>query len=133
MFFLMIAFSIVKRISLSSKPRVFFLVARYGQMSFSLAIYSTLFHISPTLAALGWHRVDDMVRTHDRALVARAVNGKCPPAITAMFTRRADVSLRNSRAAAAGTLDLPRCRLVRTQRSFTYRAASAWNAQLTRS
>ena len=52
-------------------------------------------HISPTLAALGWHRVEDMVRTHDCALVARAVNGTCPPAITAMFTRRADVSLRN--------------------------------------
>ena len=64
-------------------------------------------HISPTLAALGWHGVNDMVRTHDCALVARAVNGTCPPAITAMFTPRAEVSLRNTRAIAAGTLDLP--------------------------
>ena len=84
-------------------------------------------HISPTLEALGWRKVDEMVRLRDCAQVQRALHNECPAAISAMFTRRDKVSSRETRAAAAGMLELPMCRLTRTQRYFAFRAASAWN------
>ena len=44
-----------------------------------------------------------------------------------MFVRRAAVSSRDTRAVAAEKLQLPKCRLAKTQREFAYRAASSWN------
>ena len=88
-------------------------------------------HISPTLEALGWSKVEEMVRVHDTNRVHRALyNGQCPSAIVEMFVRRAYVSARHTRAADAGMLELPRCRLARTQRDFAFRAASSWNCSI---
>ena len=88
-------------------------------------------HISPTLEALGWRKVDEIVCLRDCAKVQRALyHSECPTAISAMFTRRTQVSSRDTRAAAAGMLELPKCRLTRTQRDFAFRAASAWNDHL---
>ena len=87
-------------------------------------------HISPALESLGWERVDVMLRRHDHAHVQRALyNDQCPPTMSAMFTRRAEVSSRDTRAVAAGKLQLPKWRLARTQREFAYRAAASWNAK----
>ena len=89
-------------------------------------------HISPALESLGWERVDVMLRRHDHVHVQRALyNDQCPPAMSAMFTRRAEVSSRDTRAVAAGKLQLPKWRLARTQREFAYRAAASWNAKNT--
>ena len=84
----------------------------------------------PALESLGWERVDVMLRRHDHVHVQRALyNDQCPPAMSAMFTRRAEVSSRDTRAVAAGKLQLPKWRLARTQREFAYRAAASWNAK----
>ena len=85
-------------------------------------------HISPALQALGWERVEEMLRRHDHVLVQRALcHSLCPPALSDMFVRRAAVSSRDTRAVAADKLQLPKCRLAKTQREFAYRAASSWN------
>jgi len=87
-------------------------------------------HISPALEALGWLRVGEMVRQHDCAQVDRALDSsQCPLALSAMFVRRAHVTVRETRAAVAGMLQLPKCRLAKTQREFAFRAASSWNAR----
>ena len=67
----------------------------------------------------------DLNRVH-RALY----NSQCPSAIVEMLVRRAYVSARHTRAAAAGMLELSRCRLARTQRDFAFRAASSWNCSI---
>ena len=52
-------------------------------------------HISPALQALGWERVEEMLRRHDHVLVQRALyHSLCPPALSDMFVRRAAVSSR---------------------------------------
>ena len=47
--------------------------------------------------------------------------------VTLLFTRRADVSQRATRATAAGELELPALGLSLSRRVFSYRAASSWN------
>ena len=89
-------------------------------------------HVSPALRDLGWESIDELVRRHDLTHVRRAVyDSLCPLAKSDMFIRRASVSSRNTRAVASGMFELPKCRLSRTQREFAYRAASAWNADVT--
>ena len=86
-------------------------------------------HISPALASLGWERVDGMVARHDCANVRKALTSqRCPEALRDMFTKRSDVSVRSTRAADAGDLHLPKCRLAQTQRGFRQRAARTWNS-----
>ena len=85
--------------------------------------------ISPALASLEWSRVDAMITRHDCVQVFKAFNNQeCPDAVRAMFTRRAEVSARVTRASDNGDLHLTRPNLTLTQRSFSYRAAVAWNA-----
>ena len=70
-----------------------------------------------------------MITDHDRVVVYKAINNKeCPHAVKSMFTSRADVSVRETRATDDGDLHLPRYNLTQTQRSFSYRAAVSWNA-----
>ena len=85
-------------------------------------------HISPVLAELGWRRVQDLVTQRDCISVHRALNDPCAPeSIRTMFTRRADISQRATRAAAAGALEPPAFRLSATRRLFPYRAVLSWN------
>ena len=86
-------------------------------------------HISPVLQSLGWPNVSEMVRERDCVKVFGALhNSDGPPALRALFVRRSEVSERETRAVAAGELQLERCRLAATQRSFSYRAAREWNS-----
>ena len=87
-------------------------------------------HVSPTLAALGWPRVEQVVARRDAVNVHRALHvGGAPVALRDMIRPRSAVSERLTRATAAGAaaLELPRYRLTTTRRLFPYRAAAAWN------
>ena len=87
-------------------------------------------HVSPTLAALGWPRVEQVVARRDAVNVHRALNvGAAPEALRDMMRPRSTVSGRLTRATAAGAaaLELPRYRLTAVRRLFPYRAAAAWN------
>ena len=84
--------------------------------------------ISPALKTLGWKRVEDLIAERDVVKVHKALYGEHgPSAVRDMFVRRSVVSTRHTRASCAGRLDLTKCRLTLTQKSFRYRAATAWN------
>ena len=85
--------------------------------------------ISPALESLGWPRIEEIVRRRDCEKVFSALH-ECdrPPALRALFVRRSQVSARETRSTAAGDLQLAKCHLSATQRTFSYRAARAWNA-----
>ena len=85
-------------------------------------------HISPVLESLGWLGVRDLVVHRDCIGVFRALSDpQAPLAIRSLFSRRADVSQRATRATVAGELELPALRLSLSRRMFSYRAASSWN------
>ena len=84
-------------------------------------------HFSPTLEALGWPSVEEMVRDRDLAVVRRLLSGAAPPSLAACLSRRADVSARRTRGTAAGVLELPSIRTEAARRSFPYRSIVAWN------
>ena len=85
-------------------------------------------HISPTVEALGWRGVRDLVTHRDNIGVSRALRDpRAPEAIRSLFTTRATTSQRTTRATLAGALELPPYRLSMSRRAFSYRAALAWN------
>ena len=85
-------------------------------------------HISPTLAALGWSGVRELVARRDSIGVYRALRDpQAPVAVRSLFVPRAAVSQRSTRSTEAGALQLPAFRLSTSRRAFSYRAASTWN------
>ena len=85
-------------------------------------------HISPTVKALGWHKIRDLVVYRDILSVFRALHNPIAPlAIRSLFAPRSAISHRVTRATTAGTLQLPPFRLSLTRRTFSYRAAMSWN------
>ena len=85
-------------------------------------------HISPTVRALGWRSIDELVAHRDCMGVFRALSDPCAPeAVRSLFIRRAAISCRTTRATCAGMLELPAFRLSLSRRAFSYRAASSWN------
>ena len=85
-------------------------------------------HISPTLAALGWSGVRELVARRDSIGVHRALRDpQAPVAVRSLFVPRAAVSQRSTRSTEAGALELPAFRLSTSRRAFSYRAASTWN------
>ena len=84
--------------------------------------------IGPTLQALGWERVERLVEIKDAVKVHNVLHREVgPAAVRSMFVTRSAISSRSTRSTDAGRLELPRCRLACTQRSFRYRAAATWN------
>ena len=85
-------------------------------------------HITPSLNSLNWSRIEALVASRDVNKVYKSlmIDG-APPEIRALFTFRAAVSDRETRATDSGCLHLRRCRLASSQTSFSYRAAIAWN------
>ena len=84
--------------------------------------------IGPTLQALGWERVERLVEIKDAVKVHSVLHREAgPAAIRSMFVTRSAISSRSTRSTDAGRLELPRCRLACTQRSFRYRAVATWN------
>ena len=87
-------------------------------------------HISPTLTALGWPSLAEMVRRRDCINVYRALHeSEAPSALRSQFRSRDEISLRHTRASASGlsSLHLSRVRLTATQHQFNYRATKSWN------
>jgi len=85
-------------------------------------------HITPTVRALGWHNIGELVTYRDRLAVFRALNDpRAPKATRSLFIPRTAVSQRVTRASTAGALELPSFRLSLTRRTFSYRAAASWN------
>ena len=85
-------------------------------------------HISPTVRALGWHTITELIVYRDRLAVFRALNDSRAPAATrCLFTPRSAISQRVTRATSAGVLELPPFRLSFARRTFSYRAAESWN------
>ncbi|KAF0292505.1 hypothetical protein FJT64_009516 [Amphibalanus amphitrite] len=84
--------------------------------------------IGPALASLGWPRVERLVWERDLLKVWKALHIPAYPlSIRCMFVSRSEVSGRVTRSVEAGALELQKCRLSSTQRTFSYRAAAAWN------
>ena len=85
-------------------------------------------HISPAMRALEWPTFQEMVLERDLINVHRALHdSRTPAALRSLFVLRNQVSVRNTRAHDR-CLQLPRCRLEATRRSFVCRAVSGWNA-----
>ena len=69
-------------------------------------------HILPTLAALGWCGVRELVARRDSISVYRALeNPSAPVAVRSLFILRTAVSQRTTRSTEAGALELPAFRL----------------------
>ena len=85
-------------------------------------------HITPHLKDLKWPTLDQLVVDRDVAMLSRVLY--CPHAPVSLrdqIAYRAEVSERETRATAAGSLQLPRVRTEHGRRSFPYRAVATWN------
>ena len=91
--------------------------------SFALKKTSQCMSSSMLCVAPGYGRVNRIAAVHSGYM-----RRDRPPALRALFVRRSQVSARETRSTAAGELQLAKCRLSATQRTFSYRAARAWNA-----
>ena len=85
--------------------------------------------VTPALRSLGWLDIDGMIAERDCVRVYRALNDPdAPIAMRRMFSQRRETALRDTRLAHSAYLDLPLVRLTATQHTFSYRAATSWNA-----
>ena len=85
-------------------------------------------HITQALNSLGWPKIETLVARRNAVKVFKALREEgAPPEIRAMFTPRAAVSTRETRASDRGSLHLHKCRLTASQKAFSYRAAVVWN------
>ena len=85
-------------------------------------------HVSPLLEELQWASVDMRVCERDIAMIHQLLNSlNAPQCLRNHISYRADVSARDTRAAATGQLQLPRVRTELAKRFFAFRALSLWN------
>ena len=86
-------------------------------------------HITPALKSLNWPRIETLVAHRDLIKVFCALTHEdSPAAIRDLFTRRSEVSSRQTRASERGDLHVARLNLTASQRVFSNRAALAWSA-----
>ena len=86
-------------------------------------------HITQALGHLGWPRIETLVSHCDAVKVFKALREqRTPQEIREMFTLRSAVSARETRASGRGSLHLKKCRLIASQKAFSYRAATVWNS-----
>ena len=83
-------------------------------------------HISPILRELGWPSIKDQLLVRDTTQVYKIVNGLAPLYLSSKLSKRSDTHHYNTRK--RDNLNLPLCRTVTAQRSFYYRAVSAWDS-----
>ena len=85
-------------------------------------------HVTPLFEELEWASVDVRVSERDIAMVHRLLNRLyVPQCLRDSISYRGDVSVRETRAAVAGHLQLPRVRTEMARRFFGFRAPSLWN------
>ena len=85
-------------------------------------------HITPALKSLNWPRIETLVAHRDLVKVFYSLMQNSPLAIRELFSRRSDVSWRQTRASERGDLHVSKFNLSASQRVFSHRAALAWNA-----
>ena len=86
----------------------------------------TFDHISPVLRELRWHSIKDLLLVRDTTQVYKIVNSLILLYLSSKLSTRSDVHNYNTRK--RDNLNLPLCRTATAQRSFYYRALSAWNS-----
>ena len=85
-------------------------------------------HVSPLMAELNWPSFESLVAERDVAQVHYLLNHpQAPIGLTTGIVHRSDVSVRETRAAVAGLLQLPRMRSEHARRFFFSRAPAQWN------
>ena len=86
-------------------------------------------HVTPVMHELGWKTVDQFICDRDIAAMHRVLDESSPTNILRQqIVLPSDVSLRQTRAAEDGHLQLPRVRTEFARRAFMYRAVAAWNS-----
>ena len=87
-------------------------------------------HVSAARSELGWQSVDDLIAACDITLIGRLLSREeAPEAIRNMIVYRSDVSSRETRASAAGVMELPQVQTELARRSFYCRAMRSWNGR----
>ena len=83
-------------------------------------------HISPVLRELGWPSIKDQLLVRDTTQVYKIFNSLAPLYLSSKLSTRSDVHNYNTRK--RDNLNLPLYRTATAQKSFYYRALSAWNS-----
>ena len=83
-------------------------------------------HISPVLRELGWPSIKDQLLVRDTTQVYKIVNVLTSLYLSSKLSKQSDAHHCNTRK--RDNLNLPLCWTVTAQRSFYYRAVSAWNS-----
>ena len=83
-------------------------------------------HISPVLRALCWPSIKNQLLVRDLTMLYKMVNGLAPPYLEVYVNKRSAIHSYNTRS--RDNLVVPFCRTASAQRSFSYRAITAWNS-----
>ena len=65
---------------------------------------------------------------HGATQMYKIHTGTCPPKTLEKFIRRTDISTHRTRASAIGDFHIPRIKLQRTKRCFTYKGPVIWDS-----
>ena len=82
-------------------------------------------HISPVLRALCWPSIKNQLLMRDVTMLYKIVNGLAPPYLECYVNKRSAIQRYNTRF--RDSLIVPFCRTATAQRSFSYKAITAWN------
>ena len=80
----------------------------------------------PTLKELNVLPVSDLLLIRDAVLMYKCMNNLAPDYLTSLFKKRSSIHQHNTRN--SNNLDIPKCRTVKAQNSFSYRGVSIWNS-----
>ena len=83
-------------------------------------------HIPSVLRALRWPSFKNQLLVRDATMLYKIVNGLAPPYLKCYGNKRSAIQSCNTRS--RDNLVVPFCRTAIAQRSFSYRAISAWNS-----
>ena len=83
-------------------------------------------HISPVLHALHWPSIKNQFLLRDAMMLYKIVNGLAPPYLECYGNKRSAIHSYNTRS--RDNLVVPFCSTATAQRSFSYRAITAWNS-----
>ena len=85
-------------------------------------------HVTPLMRELEWPNIDNLIAERDIGITHWLLtNQHAPLSLRELVVSRESVSLRDTRATAAGQLQLPRVRTEQARRFFKCRAAAQWN------
>ena len=83
-------------------------------------------YISSVLRALCWPSIKNQLLVRDATMLYKIVNGLAPPYLECYVNKRSAIHSYNTRS--RDNLVVPFCRTATAQRSFSYRAITAWNS-----